>query len=82
MIEASSIGSLNHMVLFIGPFKGAISTNDVMEFALSLPRNFKAYDSLPALGFEMSDSFGGISDKCTVIDKRLTVRFCRGSLGG
>ena len=54
MIETSSVGSLNHMVLFLSPLELHVSTHQIAKLTDSFARHLQPHHRLAPFGFEPS----------------------------
>ena len=73
MIETCAIASLHHMVLFVGPFKGTIAANDIVESTLSGTWHLQANDRLPAFCQKCGFLFRRIRHELPIVDVRFSV---------
>jgi len=76
VVQAGSIGTLNDVVLFVGPFERTIPSNQVVELALTAAGHFQPHHCGPTLGFIGLLLFGRGGHETTIVEEGFAFALC------
>ena len=72
VIQTSPIGSLDHMVLFVGPFEGALTADQIVERALTFAGHFHPDHGSSAFGLEGCGLLWSACHELSIVDEGFT----------